>query len=109
MKVLIPNFLIYENIILNDLDRRILRFLQSDPAAPLSELAERCQSHRRSWAMQICAEVRQAPFGGSVPIHVEAAACGGWLRRYGSTAVGNEREVTQLHKGDLRRKLNHSW
>ena len=29
---------------LNDLDRRILRFLQSDPTAPLSELAERCQS-----------------------------------------------------------------
>ena len=29
---------------LDALDRRILRFLQSDPVAPLSEVAERCQS-----------------------------------------------------------------
>jgi Lrp/AsnC family transcriptional regulator len=29
---------------LDDLDRRILRFLQSDPAAPIAEVAERCQS-----------------------------------------------------------------
>ena len=29
---------------LNNLDRRILRFLQSDPTAPISEIAGRCQS-----------------------------------------------------------------
>ena len=29
---------------LDDLDRRILRFLQSDPAVPLSEVAEHCKS-----------------------------------------------------------------
>ena len=29
---------------LNDLDRRILRFLQSDPTAPISETASRCRS-----------------------------------------------------------------
>lgn len=51
--VLIRIILIYENFMLNDLDRRILRFLQSDPKAPLSELAERCQSQPATVARRL--------------------------------------------------------
>jgi Lrp/AsnC family transcriptional regulator len=38
---------------LDDLDRRILRFLQSDPTAPLSELAERCRSQPATVARRL--------------------------------------------------------
>jgi Lrp/AsnC family transcriptional regulator len=51
--VLIRIILIYENFMLDDLDRRILRFLQSDPKAPLSELAERCQSQPATVARRL--------------------------------------------------------
>ena len=38
---------------LNNLDRRILRFLQSDPAAPMVEVAERCQSQPATVARRL--------------------------------------------------------
>lgn len=38
---------------LDDLDRRILRFLQSDPAAPMAEVAERCQSQPATVARRL--------------------------------------------------------
>ena len=38
---------------LDDLDRRILRFLQSDPAAPIVEVAERCQSQPATVARRL--------------------------------------------------------
>jgi Lrp/AsnC family transcriptional regulator len=34
----------YEKFMLDDIDRRLLRYLQADPEAPLSELAERCNT-----------------------------------------------------------------
>ena len=51
--VLIRIILIYKNFMLDDLDRRILRFLQSDPTAPLSELAERCRSQPATVARRL--------------------------------------------------------
>ena len=53
IKVLIRELLLYKNFMLDDLDRRILRVLQSDPAAPLSELAERCQSQPATVARRL--------------------------------------------------------
>ena len=38
---------------LDDLDRRILRFLLSDPAAPIAEVAERCQSQPATVARRL--------------------------------------------------------
>ena len=38
---------------LDNLDRRILRFLQSDPAAPMAEVAERCQSQPATVARRL--------------------------------------------------------
>ena len=38
---------------LDDLDRRILRFLQSDPTAPMVEVAERCQSQPATVARRL--------------------------------------------------------
>ena len=38
---------------LDGLDRRILRFLQSDPAAPIVEVAERCQSQPATVARRL--------------------------------------------------------
>ena len=38
---------------LDNLDRRILRFLQSDSAAPISEVAERCQSQPATVARRL--------------------------------------------------------
>ena len=51
--VLICFISIYENSMLDSLDRRILRFLQSDPTALLSELAERCQSQPATVARRL--------------------------------------------------------
>ena len=38
---------------LDDLDRRILRFFQSDPTAPMVEVAERCQSQPATVARRL--------------------------------------------------------
>ena len=51
--VLICFISIYENSMLDSLHRRILRFLQSDPTALLSELAERCQSQPATVARRL--------------------------------------------------------
>ena len=45
--------LYYDIFMLDSLDRRILRFLQSDPAAPIVEVAERCQSQPATVARRL--------------------------------------------------------